>query len=195
MTDLALIESTLAGGDSAQAAILALEHSRSDAFPHVVYRLWRAGRVKHLAAAVGDAWVLHGSPAYAMSETRWVELFRAAGLVVRTRRTSQAVFGHVLTVPAEPFTVYRGAPTVASARGMSWTLYENCARNFARVWAERTQAPASVYRTTASPDAVLGLLGNKREQEVVIDPSSLAWIEQIATYTPNTEAHDDEGER
>lgn len=70
--------------------------------------------------------------------------------------------------PQEPITVFRGT-LPQWHRGMSWTRSMDIA-----VWfAKRFDRNGSVYECTAPPDAVLAMLDDRGEQEVILDPEPL----------------------
>lgn len=107
-------------------------------------------------------WSVAEWPIKSIGERAWVSMFKEAGFVSDTPSETQ---------PASPLTIYRGAPRWKGPRGMSWSLDVERARFFARRIA--ILEPANVYRATVPPGAVLAILNDRNEQEVVVNPNML----------------------
>jgi hypothetical protein len=188
--DVAWIEAMIAQGDVWSAANFAKSMGLSEHVPKLVYETWQAGRFAEsdLHEAIRAAWVFNRAPVAALSEVKWVRLFRAAGFVSAsanyatidrdgTRTETAPAFEHVIDKPTGPVTVWRGAGLDTGGRGMSWTVHRDVAINFAQEVA-RNSIEAAIWRTVVPPDAVLAMFGDERETEVVVDPTMLS--DQIA---------------
>ncbi len=68
--------------------------------------------------------------------------------------------------------VYRGS-TWGRRRGMSWTEDRERAEWFADRWNARRTGTALVFKIMVEPEAVLALLADRDEAEVVVDPAML----------------------
>jgi hypothetical protein len=149
-----------------KCSVALLEVGRNGA-PRELSRWWRsrAATVPVLRALIVEVWHLSEDPVPAIGESRWLELWKAAGFVSDTGRAP----------PAEPMTLYRGALVQTQGRGMSWTFDQERARWFAQrlVLFVPGSAPG-VFRATVPPKAVLAMITEARgESEVVVDPGWL----------------------
>jgi hypothetical protein len=134
-----------------------------NAGPSLLFDWWYSGRLttEDLRAVIGDVWVSAEWPAAALGQRQWIEFFRIAGFVADDSRPP----------PTEPMKVYR-ASTWGRRRGMSWTEDRERAQWFANRWTARGRT-ALVFETWVEPKAVLALLGDRGEAEVVVDPGML----------------------
>lgn len=170
------------------AALHAVTVHQTDEVPRVLYRMWEAGDLtgEQLHAGIHAAWVYNEAPIRSIGERRWLRLFKAAGFVSAvvaesadtnssdgTRKVIEQRFELITECPTKPVTVWRGADLERSGRGMSWSLHRECAHDFARRVADRYRRPAAVYRAELPPRAVLGVFGDEREQELVVNPNML----------------------
>jgi hypothetical protein len=196
---LDLVEDGLLNGEASIAALLARSFGREEHLPPMLYRLWRGGRIggERLREAVACTWTYNESPKKRLSEAEWIELFKAVGVIIRhDPRLSDAEaapkdFEYMVELPSRPFRVWRGAALSTDGRGMAWSAHRECATRFARHGAEVHRTPSGVFRTTVPPNAILALLTNWHEQEVVVNPNELrgriALVEEIA---PPPEVHE-----
>jgi hypothetical protein len=150
--------------------------------PQILYDAWAAGRISDgdLRELIPDAWLYVDWPERIIGANKWVRLFQAAGFFT---------IPYGLTRPAEAVTVYRGASSERRA-GMSWTTDISRADQFRQ--RHSWYAPTAVYRTVATPEAVLALLERRGEgpPEVVVDPQRLTRIEQSSPLHPQRHRQD-----
>lgn len=195
---LATIEQGLPN-DPWGATLSALSEGVADVVPGILYRLWRASMIpaEQLQDAVAWTWIHNRAPLACIGERRWLELFKSAGFIVagvdQTRVGDEVIentYAHLTERPAEPITVYRGAALRTRGRGLSWSLYRECARdNFAQPWADAYEQPSGLYRATVPPRAILALFGDHREQEVVVNPNMLRGrVELVERVEPDRRA-------
>lgn len=96
-----------------------------------------------------------------------MERFRHVGFV--------SEFGSEM-IPTKELEVFRGSPAGA-AHGMAWTTSVRVARSFAKRYTDYPfsddAGPGLVWRATVSPEAVLALIYQRDELEVVVDPAGL----------------------
>jgi hypothetical protein len=69
---------------------------------------------------------------------------------------------------------------------MAWTQSETVARQFRDGKRQRLRVEALVFRATAPPEAVLALFDDRREREVVVDPTLITGINHV----PDLEKYD-----
>lgn len=177
---LAVIEAGLPD-DPWGATMAAVNSSLADAVPGMLYRLWSEGTIteEQLPDAVTWTWIHNASPVSGLGERRWVELFKAAGVLrvfVDVHCGGELVptkFQHLTEKPTEPITVWRGAALSTKGRGMSWSVHRECAKRFAQAWADLYRSPTGLFRASVPPRSILALFGDDREQEVVVNPSML----------------------
>ena len=98
---------------------------------------------------------------------KWVARFRQVGFLSDLPGTQP---------PAAELTVFRGAPQ-GWELGMSWTTSERTARAFAKRFTCYGPAPGFVWRATVTPEAVLALIFQRDESEVVVDPTGLTVLD------------------
>ena len=84
--------------------------------------------------------------------------------------------------PDGPLTVYRGG----HRGGISWTTSIDTATWFANRWTIGSTPPQPLYQATAPPTAVLALLDDKKEHEVIVDPAKLRNVRRIAPPEPRS---------
>lgn len=115
---LQLIEHGLLSGDAYGATKFALDLRVDEHVPLILYRLWHEGRIGEadLQDVVACVWVNNRSPTAGLSRRRWVELFKAAGPIIRSEVAIDGddeqlppEFAPLTTMPTEPMTVWRGA--------------------------------------------------------------------------------------
>ena len=76
-----------------------------------------------------------------------------------------------MSLPVKPIAIYRGA---RDDLGVSWSLSLDTARFFAGRWAfgdDSQRLP--VFRAVAPPEAILGMVFDRNEREVLVDPWEL----------------------
>lgn len=120
-----------------------------------------------------DAWSLPEWPERVLGTTGWVELFRTAGFSARPPRPA----------PAEHLQVFRGS-TWGRRRGMAWTTDPTCARRFAERWTASGAGVGQVFVAHIGPDAVLAMIDDRGEAEVVVDPLRLPPLGRSAIMPP-----------
>lgn len=111
---------------------------------------------------VVDAWQMCEFPGRAVRRRDWVAMFQAAGY-----RHDDAPAER----PAEPLTLYRGAPT-KYRRGMSWTS----SRETAEWFHERNQAwgyDSAVWVAQVPPTRLHCRIDDRKEAEYVVNPNGL----------------------
>ncbi len=144
--------------------------------PRILYDAWAAGQISNddLRGLIPDTWLYVDWPERIIGAGKWVQLFRAAGFL-------SIPYG--LPQPASAITVFRGA-TAERRVGMSWTPDINRASQFHQ--RHSWHAPAAIYRTVVTPEAVLALLERKGERppEVVVDPQMFTTIDQLGPLHP-----------
>lgn len=208
---LDLIEAGLVGGDSWQAAAIAVHEHLADYVPPMLYRLWRDGRVddERLREVIADVWIHNRSPVHGLGveepglgPRRWLEMFKAVGFVWRTEEVVDsrdgpvdAAYDHLTDVPTKPMDLWRGAALSTNGRGMSWSIHRDCAREFAQGWADLWGSPTGVYCAEAVPPrAFLALFSNASEQEAVLNPNMLrgriSLVEEVAPVPFDTARFD-----
>jgi len=99
----------------------------------------------------------------------WVERFRRVGFISDAPGQDP---------PTSDLAVFRGAPR-GSEGGMSWTTSARIAGLFAKKYTEYEDAPGLVWSATISPGAVLALIDQREEEEVVVDPAGLRNLELL----------------
>jgi hypothetical protein len=113
---------------------------------------------------LASAWTGAKYPYDALAVEDWLWLFRSAGFTTDTADISP---------PKSDLDVYRGC-LPDHRLGLAWTTNPDCARWFAKVWLERRHIKGGrVYAARVRPDHVLGIMHERSEDEVVIDPSGL----------------------
>jgi hypothetical protein len=129
-----------------------------------------------LPEIIANIWTRDDSPTTGLSESGWLEIFRAAGfftyppLAVRRPDGSAAR----LERPAAPVTLYRGSTADRMLR-MSWTSEPAMAEQLGI--RHTFYDPTFLYQATAAPDAVLAYLERRAEGwTVVVDPARLTDI-------------------
>ena len=183
---LATVRDGLLLGAAASVVHEALAYGLSDEVPFMLDELWRDGllSVDLLAAAIPEVWIHNKAPVTGvvrpgLGQRRWVVLFKAAGFLYRHAQTIGAdntpqpsPYPHpdFRSQPKEVLTVWRGA-SLTRRYGMSWSLYRECARDFAD--AAALYGPAGIFRATVPGRAVLAAFGDGREQEIVVNPNML----------------------
>jgi hypothetical protein len=178
---LALIEGALAN-DAWGATMTAVSEGLAEHVPGIVYRLWREGRLSgpgELYDATAWSWIHNRSPEPCIGQRRWLQLFKAAGFLVayvdQVKRGDEAVpakFELITEKPTEPLTLWRGA-ALNKAKAMAWTVHRECAVEFAEAWADPYRSACGLFTATVPPQAMLGVFGDEREQEVVVNPNML----------------------
>lgn len=123
--------------------------------------------------AVLDSWSHPEWPERVFGQARWVELVRTAGFLARPARPA----------PTEPTSIYRGS-SWGRRRGMAWTTDPECARRFAQRWTAAGAAPGLVFATVVAPDAVLAIIEDRGEAEVVVDPARLPPLGKASVVQP-----------
>lgn len=182
---LAEFEQGLRTGESWSVALAAASEHLTGHLPGMLYRLWRAGEITgdHLLETVADVWIHNQSPVSGLSMRRWVEMYRASGFVTRCVEGVRvgdepvaAAYEHVHfeKQPTEPLSVYRGVGKRSHARGLSWTLHQECAEDFAARHLLPGDYEPTVFQATVPGRAVLAVFCDEREQEVVVNPNVLA---------------------
>lgn len=73
--------------------------------------------------------------------------------------------------PTATLTVYRGADRPKAWHGLAWTIDEATAEWFARRFA--TRRPGYVFVAEVDPEGVLGVLADRGESTVLVDPDRL----------------------
>jgi hypothetical protein len=130
-----------------------------------------------LRECITDAWcAVTDNPELKLGHPAWVRMFRATDFVAIPKD---------LTRPTHALQLFRGA-TAGRQRGMSWTISETIAGDFAFKYTKELQATTEpallaygrgfVYTTIVAKDAVLAHFGHRGEAEYVIDPSMLGEI-------------------
>lgn len=181
---LAEFEQGLRHGESWGVALAAVSEGLDGHLPGMLYRLWRSGSVAddRLAEVVADVWIHNRSPVSGLSMRRWAEMYRASGFVTRcvdgVRMGDVPILAayehlHFEKQPTEPLTLYRGAGKRSQGRGMSWTLHQECAEDFAVGNLLPEDNRPTVFRATVPGRAVLAVFCDEREQEIVVNPSML----------------------
>ena len=120
-----------------------------------------------------DAWSHPEWPERILGRIGWVELFRAAGFVARPPRPA----------PTEPLTIFRGS-SWGRRRGTAWTTDPACARRFAARWTTAGATPGLVFTTVIAGDAVLAIIEDRGEAEVVVDPERLPPLGKASVVGP-----------
>jgi hypothetical protein len=150
--------------------------------PNAIARLhaeWRAGHLTRadLRDLLPQIWTREStdSPEAAIETAECVQLFRSAGFVAIPNNIER---------PTRALTIYRGAPE-SHRIGMAWTQSEAIARQFRDGKRQRLRVEAFVFQATAHPEAVLGLFDDRREREVVVDPTLIADISRVADRGEN----------
>lgn len=175
--------------------------ARTDA---IIRRFWREGRnevprlldealrkhgdisPKELSELLQHAWSAPEFPEAYSGARWWVSLFRRAGFVTDSGRSA----------PIMPLVVFRGAPW-GRRRGMAWSTDRDRAVWFAERWhtshpiwrriqgANGAPCRACVFRVTVAPGAVLAMLDDRGEAEIVIDPGMLPPVRRSDIVEPS----------
>ncbi len=148
-----------------------------------LYRDWIGKEISDetLARRLIRIWAYVENPSSVLTETRWLQLFRAAGFL--------SDYG--ASPPSEPIEVWRSQIGTVGL-GMAWTRREEVARWFhENKHHGYRQEDRALLRTFIEPSGVLALIrksrvplqlvddrletvaGRKGEDEVVVDPSFL----------------------
>lgn len=99
-----------------------------------------------------------------------VAMFRAADFVSDTDEIHH---------PDEPVVVYRGCGREGT-RGLSWTLSEETAAEFARLESQiDREGVASVYSATVAPESILGIFFARGEEEILVDPAGIGDVRRL----------------
>jgi hypothetical protein len=146
--------------------------------PRVLYEAWTSRRIgdSDLAELIPDTWLYNDSSEPTIGSIRWVEMFRAAGFLLRPTNGTR---------PVDAVNVYRGA-TRERTYGMSWTTNQDTAKQFAR---RHEQIGIShLYRALAPLDAILARFERPGEgQEFVLDPEGLELTVELLHRTEHAE--------
>ena len=150
--------------------------------PKAIIRLhaeWEAGNLARadLRDLLPQIWTREStdSPEAAIGTVACVQLFRSAGFVAIPSNIER---------PTASLTIYRGAPE-SHRIGMAWTQSETIARQFRDGKRERLRVEAFAFQATAYPEAVLALFDDRREREVVVDPTPIADISRVPDLGQN----------
>jgi hypothetical protein len=100
---------------------------------------------------------------------KWLARFRRAGFL--SDLADQAPVTSNLKV-------FRGAPE-GSERGLSWTTSASVARAFADRSTVYGARPGLVWQAVAEREAILALIYQRDEFEVVVDPVGLRWLSEM----------------
>ena len=121
---------------------------------------------QQLALALTDAWVMCEFPEQALSREQWMECFCAVGYIVNGNAAE----------PPEQVTLYRGG---ISPDRMAWTSNRYVAEWFRDRWPN-----GKLWTASVQADRLLAHFNKERldesgrsENEYVIDPSGLAYME------------------
>lgn len=114
------------------------------------------------ADLVLDAWSHPEWPEAVLGTTRWVALFRSVGFASRPPRPA----------PTDGLQVFRGA-SWGRRRGMAWTTDRAVAQRFADRWSASGTSAGTVFAWWAPSRAVLAMIDDRNEAEVVVDPDLL----------------------
>lgn len=138
-------------------------HVGSHNAPELLLYLHLVGRISTdlLAATIGDAWSSAHYPE-SLGRQNWFEMFEAAGYTVD---------GKPAALPAEPLTLYRGAPDKFKRR-MSWTAGVETAQKFAS-GDMPGRTPGKLWTATVEPYRLLAHLNDRQETEYVVNTVGL----------------------
>lgn len=117
-----------------------------------------------------DAWSHPEWPEAVFGTTRWVALFRSVGFASRPPRPE----------PTDGLQVFRGA-SWERRRGMAWTTDRAVAQRFADRWTASGAGAGRVFARWAPVPAILAMIDDRNEAEVVVDPDLLLPIRPMAT--------------
>jgi hypothetical protein len=115
-----------------------------------------------LGEALLNAWSEREWPEKVLGRTRWTQLFRSVGFQSRPKRPH----------PTSPIELYRGS-SWSRRRSMAWTTDIAVAQRFAARWDESDGGPGLVFAITAEPSAILAMIDDGGEHEVVVDAGKL----------------------
>jgi hypothetical protein len=117
-----------------------------------------------------DAWSHPEWPEAVFGTTRWVALFRSVGFASRPPRPA----------PTDGLQVFRGA-SWERRRGMAWTTDRAVAQRFADRWTASGTGAGRVFVRWAPVPAILAMIDDRNEAEVVVDPDLLLPNHRMAT--------------
>lgn len=162
MTDIAKAESAIEAGDY-EAACGWLDHQ--DLPAQLWEWWWEQGWLRNdeLKQMILPAWCGYEGGPSGLGEWRWLTMWKAVGFV--SSDGGQA--------PTDRVVLWRGAPTWTNGRGMSWTLDSDRAEWFRARCELFGFGPASLYRAVVHPHAVLGVVNDRNEAEVIVNPRCL----------------------
>lgn len=128
--------------------------------PQLLHCLWTEGHVDQarLVSLLIPAWQGPTQPRLALRQRAWLAMFKAAGFI-----GFDATTGRAIPPPLTTLTIFRGA-SERGRHGMSWTQDLEIARDFA------ARYEGSVFRAAIDPRAVLAVLVDIAESEVVVNP-------------------------
>ena len=78
---------------------------------------------------------------------------------------------------------------------MSWSVHRDCALEFDHGYANRYLSASGVFKAAVPPRAILALLGDYREQEVVVNSNMLRGCIELVEEVAPSEEHKREVER
>ena len=119
------------------------------------------GRPDALAHAVANAWSIAGFSHEALTQPRWLDLFKEAGY---------AVDGHLAPEPTEPIRLYRGAPD-DYRHGLAWTRDLSTARRFAD--GTEGRHVGTVWVADVPPANLLAFIHYGFEYEYIVDTAGV----------------------
>jgi hypothetical protein len=128
--------------------------------------LWLLSVTDRKLALLENWTELHG-PLHFIEATEFTDLFRSVGVVRNDESLSLS-----------PTAIFRGAPSLGGASGISWSATESVARQYAKDY--RTVSETTLWKATCPPGAVLARF--KQDDEVVVDPNLLSEITPIELY-------------
>lgn len=136
-------------------------------------------RTTDLPEMIANVWTRDDSPTTFLSETDWVEVFRAVGFFSYPPLTVRQSDGSRIPLrrPVAPTTLYRGSSSERRGR-MSWASEPSLAEKLGPRHAHFNAA--ALYKATVTPGAILAYRERRDEGwTVVVDPAGLMDIEKL----------------
>jgi len=172
--DLPLIQR---GGDSAIYGL------RKPYRLQALWLLWKKALItrKEMGKKLGDLYIEDEFPAANCDIDMLLELFNSAEKEDVMSPEDYAAYNKL----PKQLTIYRGLQfDGAKVESMSWTLNKDIAKWFAHRWLKSGEK-GRVFSTNVPLSAVLMYNNEREEEEVVIDPSFLEDIKELATEAKN----------